>query len=638
MGKKENKAKNSASRKNSLKNKSKDGKPIVSDDKKVTKVVSKTNDKSKKVKESKAEDKPESKKKSEKKVTEEKVVEKKVIEKKKAKESKRENQKSANKKPTEKKAVEKKVVEKKVVEKKAVEKKSIEKKEIGKKTIEDNKAEQNDKKSDKKSDQVKSKDEKPTSKGTRKRRGRRRSKLANKPEEKIVVEEPPERNEKVEEIKKSLVKDSILKKAIEELIKFYERENKAKQDKSKGDKKSLFEEDKGIENKLFSLDIQLKKSLSKNKNFNKKLIAIPNSIYNVKDEKDFKICLIIKDKVIEKEEELEEIEKSEIPKLKKILPFAELIKFKSYEQKRIFLNEYDLFLSDEDLVKSLPKILGKEFFSKSSIKIPVGVRINSSKNAQSNKKFSAETIKNQVNKVLNSTFFIKSSGNVLHIQVGNFEKLSKEELFSNLKTIVEYFSNDDYESNIREMDLKLTKSVSLPIYISNELYVGEEDIQEEKKDESKEVIEDIEVDEEFYTANELPSGLKLTQFEKGLLELGQFETTPSFLEKKIKKLNKVEAKKAAETKKNQKKRKREESKDSENDKVIEKTLKAVKTEKAVKSKIAEKVTVAEKVEKTEAAAKTDTKTQDASTGEQTVAKTRKPWQRRKRSKVAQHTS
>lgn len=365
------------------------------------------------------------------------------------------------------------------------------------------------------------------------------SKQGTPKKSKLLIKELAKKDEKS---KSSLVKDALLKKAISELEKFNERKtsNKETQD-SKKNKANLFEEDETTDHLEQSMDISFtfKKFLSNKNQSKQKLIELPSSLYP--NLENFSVCLIIRDNIIKTEEELESVEEAKIPHLTKILPFKELYnEYKTFDQKRQLFRSYDLFIADEGIVTSLPSILGKKFYE-NHYKMPLPINILSKTELQKNKvkKFSVESVKNAINKIIKSTRYALQNSNTLTIPVGNVAVLTAKENLANLKTIlstiVEKF-NDGKTNEIRSIFLKLRSSPALPLYEDSILYMSsKEDVTngstEDAKHESKESHEDEKVE---YDGEVLD--VKLSGFEKGLLELGQFESKPKFLETKVKKM------------------------------------------------------------------------------------------------------
>ncbi|GME69709.1 unnamed protein product [[Candida] boidinii] len=308
----------------------------------------------------------------------------------------------------------------------------------------------------------------------------------------VAAEVPAPKQESVEESsdKKTFnIKESNIKNAISELIDFGKREKEAS-----GNSKSQLFDDEEIENKDLYLQITNLKFFNQKQQFKHKFINVKNSIYD--SEKDFKICLFTKDDSIS-EEILNELEEKSIPHLSKIISAKELKgEYRPYEARRKLESEYDLFLSDDSLITSLPKLLGKIFYN-SPTKIPISIKTQSS-----DKKFSIKTTTNQINKILNQIAFIPPMGVNVSIKVGNLEnKLSN--LLENIESVYTYFEAQNLP--IRSISLKLRQSPSLPIYINKELY-SEEDVVKEDENDKK-------------TKTTTENGVKLTKFEKALLEL-----------------------------------------------------------------------------------------------------------------------
>ncbi|OWB78464.1 hypothetical protein B5S32_g2658 [[Candida] boidinii] len=308
----------------------------------------------------------------------------------------------------------------------------------------------------------------------------------------VVAEAPAPKQESTKESsdKKTFnIKESNIKNAISELINFDKREK----DASSNSKSQLFD-DEEIENKDLYLQITNLKFFNQKQQFKHKFINVKNSIYDL--ENDFKICLFIKDDSIT-EEILNQLEENSIPHLSKIISAKELKgEYHPYEARRKLESEYDLFLSDDSLITSLPKLLGKIFYN-SPTKIPISIKTQSS-----DKKFSIKTTTNQINKILNQIAFIPPMGVNVSIKVGNLDnELSK--LLENIESVYTYFEAQNLP--IRSISLKLRQSPSLPIYINKELY-SEEDVVKEDENDKK-------------TKTTTGNGVKLTKFEKALLEL-----------------------------------------------------------------------------------------------------------------------
>lgn len=305
-----------------------------------------------------------------------------------------------------------------------------------------------------------------------------------------------------------IVSKKVADKAISELSKFLEREA----EKQQSDKNSLFDTDEETKN-LF-LQITTKKYYSTKPNFKPKMIKLSNAIYNP-ELRSFKTCLIIRDQLITESEQLEAIENANLPTLQQIIPLKSLkTEYKHYEKRRQLYSEYDLFLIDDALLNSMPTLLGKVFYGNGNSKIPLPIRVTSSSN---NKELSITTIGNQLNKCLSSTFFLPPVGVNISIKIGSITSDFKQnELVENLNDVLTHFEKD----SLRSVKIKTEMSPSLPLYYAETLYDNDDVLSGNAKP-SKKTHDDQEV--------------KLSTFEKGLLELGDADEVAKIIGKKMKK-------------------------------------------------------------------------------------------------------
>ncbi|KAK6458312.1 protease substrate recruitment factor [Scheffersomyces xylosifermentans] len=314
-----------------------------------------------------------------------------------------------------------------------------------------------------------------------------------------------------ESSKDTLVPQKVAAKAISELTKFLVREqNKPKDTKSN----TLFDDVEEDDDSNLYLQINTKKFVSEKPQFKPKLIKLTKSLYN---QDNLKTCLIIRDQLVTTTEQIEALENENLPTITQILPLKTLKnEYKNFEKRRQLQSEYDLFIVDDALLNLMPTLLGKIFYGNGSNKIPLPIRVTSTGNP---KEISVVTIKNQVEKCLQSTFFLPPMGVNISIKIGSVNSAFKEdELSQNLQDALATFEKD----TLRSVNLKTTKSPSLPLYYAENLY-----------DEETDVIENIKASEE----KEETSGPKLSAFEKGLLELGAPDEVAKIIGKKLNKKN-----------------------------------------------------------------------------------------------------
>lgn len=299
---------------------------------------------------------------------------------------------------------------------------------------------------------------------------------------------------------KSLVDDKKISKALSELKKFVANSNKDEESKAQ-----LFEDE-------LTNDLQIiftKKNLfTSKKNFKPKLIHIQDK---PKNEEQPRIVLFIRDDVIDKEL-LEKIEESELNSLiEQIITGSDLKStYKQYEKRRELYSLNDIFLADDSLITTLPKLLGKVFYD--SKKLPIPIKINK-------ETFSIKSVINQVNKISSSIVYSLPRSNNLSVNLGSIETINE----SVLKQVIEHFQNEE----LRSIFIKTNQSPALPLYELDTVYT-EDDVKPTDK-------EEIKAQESNVSIEGLPENIKLSEFEKGLIELANPTEIPELFSSKIKK-------------------------------------------------------------------------------------------------------
>ncbi|KAG7665664.1 CIC1 [[Candida] subhashii] len=343
-----------------------------------------------------------------------------------------------------------------------------------------------------------------------------KSTKAKKVEKKVVVDEQPveEVEEQVDQTQsETIIPSEVSTKAISELIKYVAREKESKQP----NKQSLFDDEDTSEDKLY-VTINSKKYLSDKPQFKPILIKLNNSIYN---QSELKTCLIIRDQLVTTNEQLESLESENLSTIEQILPLTTLKnEYKNFEKRRDLYSSYDLFLVDDALLNLMPTLLGKIFYTGN--KIPVPIRITSTGGKA--KELSLVTLKNQINKVLESTVYLPPMGSNVSIVIGSIKSHTQEQLVDNLNKVVDSFNI----KTVKNIMLKTTNSPALPLYYTDSLFDEENDV--EKKVNKK--VEEEEEEEE----------VKLSAFEKGLLELGDVDSVSKIIGKKLGEKNKKKRK------------------------------------------------------------------------------------------------
>jgi ribosome biogenesis protein UTP30 len=103
-------------------------------------------------------------------------------------------------------------------------------------------------------------------------------------------------------------------------------------------------------------------------------IDIPHSLHSDDDDSPPSVCLIVKDESKPSIQKLISHFPSELSSIQKVLTLTSLrTKHKSYEQKRLLLSRYDVFMADDRILPMLSKALGSKFFEKKKQPIPVNI-------------------------------------------------------------------------------------------------------------------------------------------------------------------------------------------------------------------------------------------------------------------------
>ncbi|CCJ28373.1 unnamed protein product [Pneumocystis jirovecii] len=137
-------------------------------------------------------------------------------------------------------------------------------------------------------------------------------------------------------------------------------------------------------------------------------------------------------------------------------------KFKSYEQRRVLRDSYDLFLADDRVIPLLPKLLGKVFYEKKRQPIPIDLATKST----------PEHLLKEVEKAYSSTYLHLSPGTCTSIKCGAICQ-TPEQIAENIQiittTLAEKFVKDKWKG-IRGFHIKTNESIALPIWINENVF------------------------------------------------------------------------------------------------------------------------------------------------------------------------
>lgn len=126
-------------------------------------------------------------------------------------------------------------------------------------------------------------------------------------------------------------------------------------------------------------------------------------------------------------------------------------KYESFEAKRQLCNSYDLFVADERILPSLPKLLGKSFFKKKKQPVPVNLK--------------GKNWSGQIKKACEATYLFLSGGSSLSIRVARASQ-GEDDCVENVMAALGEAANKlpGKFKGIKALYLKTSESVALPIY------------------------------------------------------------------------------------------------------------------------------------------------------------------------------
>lgn len=274
----------------------------------------------------------------------------------------------------------------------------------------------------------------------------------------------------------------------------------------------------GDEAEAVYVQISTKKFVSDKKVLKPKRVAVPHSM-----NQNAEVCIFTKDPQRSYKNALMAETAATHGMVARIIGVSKLKgKFKSYESRRQLLNMYDIFLSEDSVVTTLPKLLGKVFYDGPVTKMPLPVRLTS------DGKISDTKARSEITKVTNSAIFTLSPGTTVSIKVGD-TSFSPTQLQENIDAVVDYFTTHIPKGvwdNIRSISVKSASSPSLPIYAAAKIY-SEDDIKDENKEpETAQADKKAKSDKRKRTT--------LTRLEKALAEVVDEDELERFTKKPVK--------------------------------------------------------------------------------------------------------
>lgn len=194
----------------------------------------------------------------------------------------------------------------------------------------------------------------------------------------------------------------------------------------------------------------MKKVPPKSRNDKPIRIPLPNPIY---DTEGTEICLFVKDKKGEGHKGAKlKVKEDRIQGISKVIGLGKLkSKYESHEAKRALCNSYDLFVADDRILPSLPKLIGKSFFKKKKQPIPV--------------KLEGKDWAMSIKKACSATYMFASSGSSIDIKVAHTGQ-SESDCVVNIMAAAQGVAGKLPKgwSGILALYLKTAESKALPIY------------------------------------------------------------------------------------------------------------------------------------------------------------------------------
>lgn len=143
-----------------------------------------------------------------------------------------------------------------------------------------------------------------------------------------------------------------------------------------------------------------------------------------------------------------------VTSVKTVLPMRQLrVEYDQFELKRRLLTQHDFIMVDTRVLNHVSHVLGKMFFKKHNMLVPV--------------KINEKDIKKNIDKGLRTVMLRLSEGQTSTILVGHTampKNLVKENIMALVKQFKEKFPGG--ERNIRSLSIKLPLSLSIPIYLT----------------------------------------------------------------------------------------------------------------------------------------------------------------------------
>ncbi|XP_022741290.1 ribosomal L1 domain-containing protein 1-like [Durio zibethinus] len=243
-----------------------------------------------------------------------------------------------------------------------------------------------------------------------------------------------------EEAASSRVSPKTVEKAVNALLKWRDSQSHTQ-------KPQLLEQDE-----LLYLIVSLKKNPQKPR-VNPYKVLLPHPLIDPSTD-PAELCMVIDDRPksgLTKDAASKKIKSEYIP-ISKVVKLSKLkTDYRPFEAKRKLCDSYDMFFADKRIIPLLPRLLGKQFFKKKKIPVPVDLKHNN--------------WKEQIHKACASAMLFLSSGTCSVVKVGKLS-MGKKEIVENVIAAINGIAEivPFQWGNIRSFHLKLLDSMALPFY------------------------------------------------------------------------------------------------------------------------------------------------------------------------------
>jgi len=245
-----------------------------------------------------------------------------------------------------------------------------------------------------------------------------------------------------------MIDQAVLSQAVRALLKHSQNAGELNDPFSK---KQLFDEDN-----LISLIITLK-TVPQTAAHTIQKLSLPFPIWDDQAQ----VCIFVRDPQREMKDKFEETG----AKITKVIGLTKLRKkWKTHEAKRKLCQSYDLFLCDDRILCLLPKLLGKNFFEKKKLPIPI--------------KLTGLDPSKVVNNSRNFTTFQFATGHCCAVRVAR-TTMDPEEIIKNIKSVLSGIVTHIPQKwkNIQSLHIKTSDSIALPLYASLPAVLNEIQVQ-----------------------------------------------------------------------------------------------------------------------------------------------------------------